>query len=277
MANYNKTQMYFFKFPNTFFDKDEIEELLSDFDGANTVILYLRLITLATNKEGYLCKLIAGELKPYSVEELSRKTNTDIDDLKNRMTRLREVGLIELKDNMIFIEEALNYTNQTVGAEKKEKQRKKKKEKDKSKEDNCPPDIEERNNILETRNQNIETINNINNNSRLLVRQEDKPNPALQDICYQVVKYLNKKTFKNFKPESKKTVDLIKLRLSEGYTLDDFYTVIDKMTQCWLSNGRLEEYLRPITLFGDKFEEYLEGNWERNEVDWSSQYYDTVY
>lgn len=89
------------------------------------------------------------ELKPYSVEELSRKTNTDIDDLKNRMTRLREVGLIELKDNMIFIEEALNYTNQTVGAEKKEKQRKKKNEKDKNKEDICPPDIEERNNILE--------------------------------------------------------------------------------------------------------------------------------
>lgn len=277
MADYNRTKMYFFKFPNTFFDKDEIEELLSDFDGANTVILYLRLITLATNKEGYLCKLIAGELKPYSVEEISRKTNTDIDDLKNRMTRLKEVGLIELKDNMIFIEEALNYTNQTVGAEKKEKQRKKKKEKDKNKEDICPPDIEERNNILETRNQNIETINNINNNSRLLVRQEDKPNPALQDICYQVVTYLNNKTFKNFKPGSKKTVDLIKLRLSEGYTLDDFYTVIDKMTQCWLSNGRLEEYLRPTTLFGDKFEEYLEGNWERNEVDWSSQYYETVY
>ena len=195
MANYNKTQMYFFKFPNTFFDKDEIEELLSDFDGANTVILYLRLITLATNKEGYLGKIIAGELKPYSVEEISRKTNTDIDDLKNRMTRLREVGLIELKDNMIFIEEALNYTNQTVGAEKKEKQRKKKKDKDKNKEDICPPDIEERNNILETRNQNIETINNINNNSRLFVRQEDKPNPALQDICYQVVTYLNNKTF----------------------------------------------------------------------------------
>lgn len=55
------------------------------------------------------------------------------------------------------------------------------------------------------------------------------------------------------------------------------YTVIDKMTHSWLSNGKLEEYLRPITLFGDKFEEYLEGNWERNEVDWSSQYYDTVY
>ncbi len=193
------------------------------------------------------------------------------------MTRLREVGLIELKDNMIFIEEALNYTNQTVGAEKKEKQRKKKKEKDKNKEDNCPPDIEERNNILETRNQSIETINNINNNSRLLVRQEDKPNPALQDICYQVVTCLNNKTFKNFKPGSKKTVDLIKLRLSEGYTLEDFYTVIDKMTHSWLSNEKLEEYLKPITLFGDKFEEYLEGNWERNEVDWSSQYYDTVY
>lgn len=32
-------------------------------------------------------------------------------------------------------------------------------------------------------------------------------------------------------------------------------------------------YLRPITLFGDKFEDYLYGDWKRQETDWESQYY----
>ena len=71
----------------------------------------------------------------------------------------------------------------------------------------------------------------------------------------------------------KKTIALIKLRLSEGFTEDDFIKVIDKMTECWLSNGELEQYLRPITSFGDKFEDYLYGDWKRQETDWESQYY----
>lgn len=136
MSKYNKTQMYFFKFPNIFFDTDEIEDISCDPDGDSTIILYLKLITLATNKLGYLCKLINGELKPYSIEEISKKTNTDIEDVKKRLERLKEVGLIEYKDDMIYIEQALNFTNQTVGAEKKQKQRAKKA-------DNCPPEIEE--------------------------------------------------------------------------------------------------------------------------------------
>lgn len=66
---------------------------------------------------------------PYTIEELSRKTNTSMSDFKRRLKKLKEVGLVELKDNMLYIEEALNYTNQTVSAKKKQKQRKKKKDK----------------------------------------------------------------------------------------------------------------------------------------------------
>ena len=44
----------------------------------------------------------------------------------------------------------------------------------------------------------------------------------MQDIVYRVVSYLNKKAFKNFKADTKKTIDLIKLRLSEGYTEEDY-------------------------------------------------------
>ena len=59
----------------------------------------------------------------------------------------------------------------------------------------------------------------------------------------------------------------------EEVTEEDFYKVIDKMTECWLSNGELEQYLRPITLFGDNFDSYLNEDWERQETDWQSQYY----
>ncbi len=139
MAIYNKTELYFFKFPNTFFDKDEIELFEDDPEGDSVIILYLKLITLATNKNGYLCKIISGELIPYTTEELCRKTNTSLDDFQRRVKKLKNVGLVELKDDMLYIEEALNYTNQTVGAQKKQKQRKRKKDKCPP---NCPPDIE---------------------------------------------------------------------------------------------------------------------------------------
>lgn len=89
---------------------------------------------------------------PYTTEELCRKTNTSMNDFKRRLKRLKEVGLVELKDNMLYIEEALNYTNQTLGAKKKQEQRKKKK--DKSPLD-CPLDIEEEKEI-EKRNKKIE-------------------------------------------------------------------------------------------------------------------------
>ena len=101
----------------------EIEDILSDYDGPSIVIFYLKLILLATNKMGYLCKIIAGELKSYSPEELCKKTDTDMEDLKRWTKRLNDVGLLELKDDMIFIEDALKYTNQTVGAFKKQLQR----------------------------------------------------------------------------------------------------------------------------------------------------------
>lgn len=45
------------------------------------------------------------------------------------------------------------------------------------------------------------------------------------------------------------------------------------MTNCWLSNGDLDKYLRPITLFGDNFDSYLNEDWESKETDWQSQHY----
>ena len=73
----------------------------------------------------------------------------------------------------------------------------------------------------------------------------------------EVVEYLNQKTGKNFKHTSKVTQRHIRARLAEGFTVSDFKQVIDKKCSDWLRDQKMKEYLRPETLFGTKFESYL--------------------
>ena len=73
----------------------------------------------------------------------------------------------------------------------------------------------------------------------------------------EIVQYLNQKTGKNFKHTSKVTQRHIRARLAEGFTVSDFKQVIDKKCSDWLRDQKMKEYLRPETLFGTKFESYL--------------------
>ena len=60
----------------------------------------------------------------------------------------------------------------------------------------------------------------------------------------------------NYKPTTKKTISLIKARFNEGFNIDDFKTVIDKKIKSW-AGTEWEKFIRPETLFGTKFESYL--------------------
>nr|DAV08141.1 MAG TPA: hypothetical protein [Caudoviricetes sp.] len=72
----------------------------------------------------------------------------------------------------------------------------------------------------------------------------------------EVVNHLNEKAGTKYKSNSKSTNRHIQARIKEGYTLEDFKTVIDKKCSEWL-NTDMEKYLCPETLFGSKFEKYL--------------------
>ena len=76
-------------------------------------------------------------------------------------------------------------------------------------------------------------------------------------IYVEIVDYLNKKAGTRYKASTANTRKHIKARLDEGFTLEDFKTVIDKKCSEWLNNSKMEQYLRPETLFGSKFEGYL--------------------
>ena len=80
----------------------------------------------------------------------------------------------------------------------------------------------------------------------------------LDDIPYkEIIDYLNEKTGSQFRNTTKKTQTLIKARFAEGFNLDDFKKVIDTKATEWLNDSRMNKFLRPETLFGTKFESYL--------------------
>lgn len=78
-----------------------------------------------------------------------------------------------------------------------------------------------------------------------------------KSIHKEVIDYLNSKAGVHYKPNTNATKRVIDARLKEGYTLADFKTVIDKKVAEWISNPEMSKYLRPTTLFGPKFESYL--------------------
>ena len=73
----------------------------------------------------------------------------------------------------------------------------------------------------------------------------------------KIIDYLNKKIGSHYRSSSKSTRRLIKARYNEGFTDTDFKTVIDKKCSEWLRDANMRQYLRPETLFGTKFETYL--------------------
>jgi uncharacterized phage protein (TIGR02220 family) len=75
-------------------------------------------------------------------------------------------------------------------------------------------------------------------------------------IIKEIIDYLNEKAETKYKASTAKTVECITARLKEGFTIEDFKTVIDKKTAEWKGTD-FEQYLRPTTLFGTKFEGYL--------------------
>lgn len=88
----------------------------------------------------------------------------------------------------------------------------------------------------------------------------------LVEIVNKVISHLNEKANTNYRTSSKSTKQKINARLNEGYCLDDFIAVIDKKYAEWIGT-EFEQYLCPETLFGTKFEKYLNARTPNKNID----------
>lgn len=90
-------------------------------------------------------------------------------------------------------------------------------------------------------------------------RKENKKEKkeSIFELTKKIVNYLNEVACREFRATNKKTQRLIKARLNEGFVFDDFKLVIDFKTKQWQNDEKFSQFLRPETLFSNKFEGYL--------------------
>lgn len=89
-------------------------------------------------------------------------------------------------------------------------------------------------------------------------KEKEKENKEREEIPYvEIIQYLNQTAITNYRHSTKKTKDCIQARWNEGFTLDDFKKVIDIKCKEWIHDPKMNKFLRPETLFSNKFEGYL--------------------
>ena len=104
---------------------------------------------------------------------------------------------------------------------------------------------------------NINTNTNTNTNTN-----KDKDTNTMSaetdatSLSLDLIDYLNSKTGSGYTLEEN-TIDRVRALLGSGYTPNQLRTVIDKKCADWLNDSKMRGYLRPSTLFGEKFPEYL--------------------
>lgn len=220
-------RFYWLKLKENFFEEDTISWLEEQENGKEYCLFYLKLCLKSLKTDGILIRNVGELLIPYDIKKLADMTNTDIDTARVSMEIFKKVGLIQILENgEIYLTQLENMVgSETTKAEPMRRLRAKRKE--------------------------------IGNNvTQSLPRERVRDKEKEIDIYKYIVEYLNQKTCKHFKYNSSKTKSLIKARLNEGYTEEDFIKVIDIKTNEWLKT-KMEQYLRPETLFSNKFEGYL--------------------
>jgi uncharacterized phage protein (TIGR02220 family) len=128
--------------------------------------------------------------------------------------------------------------------------------------------IEKRRKYSESRRKNRTSskkdMNNICKTYDKHMENENENENGNADEIRIIIDFLNLTTGSSYRKSSKKTQKHINARLKEGFTLEDFKNVIEKKQKSW-TGTEWEKFLRPETLFGTKFESYLQEKEQNNE------------
>lgn len=223
---------YWLKLKRDFFKRHDIRIIEEMPNGKDYILFYLKMLLESIDHEG---ELRFSDTIPYNEQMLSVITNTNIDIVRSAMKVFSELNMIEIfDDSTIFMAEVQKLIgSETAGAARVRKHRENKK-------------MLQCNAAVISSNTEIDTEKDKDTE----LKKEKK------EIYAAVLSRLNEKAGTNYRASSKATQGHINARLAEGYTVEDFYKVIDKKCAEW-KGGEMEKYLRPETLFGSKFENYL--------------------
>ena len=109
-----------------------------------------------------------------------------------------------------------------------------------------------------TNNQRIHRDNIYSSDTSTDDSSEEKPKQVVMTEEHRIIiDYLNQKAGTRYEYNSSKTITLLNTLFKKGYSVEDIKKVIDTKCKEWLPQETMRMYLRPRTLFSNKFEDYL--------------------
>lgn len=294
MENYNSKRFYWIKLKTDFFQREDIDFLMSQENGSDYVVLYLMLCSKSANNNGLLCNNVGEMIVKYDVDKITRDCiYFNRDTVCVALELYKKLGLVYEDNNgiMVISDCESMVGSETIWAKKKREYRIRQNE---GQCNGLETDIvrqEIRDKSIEYRDKSID-ISNKKENLKALEQCDGKyllgcdipdGNQMATNDCHSigkvslgefssivsnetnihcpftkdVIDYLNLKTGSNYKHTTKATLRYINARYKEGFSLDDFKRVIDTKTKQWINDPKMKQYLRPETLFSTKFESYL--------------------
>ncbi len=273
--SYNKTAMFFFLKPENYYRQDFVRKIRSLKNGFEYLTLYEEILTDTLNKEGVLANFYGDEIVPYTIDELSTIFQHKPSIIKNGLELFEKYKMIEKNDDgAYFIPNALEFTKRTtVGSVKKKEQRnnKKLKEQDELEVDICPSVNEEE--CLTNIDKEININKDLNNNESEIVKIENKKDnnkeisSSTSAILKDVLNLFNEyEGYERYHVNNEQDTVEILDKVNKGYDFEEFKKVFKKKLSEWGCSEKMKSFIRPKTLYGSRFEQYLKES-EIKEVD----------
>lgn len=248
------------------FDDEKIKIIQSMPEGDAILVIWIRLIALAGKSNAGGCVLVT-ETIPYTDEMLSVIFSKSLTTVRLALNTFEQFHMIERTTQGIFLVNFRKHQN-VEGLEKIREQNRLRKQREREKKalQNTPlPALPEPDSVTchVTVTEESRDITQQSKNKR---KNKDLKDINKKDIVGQgptscpnkeIIDYLNAKAGTSYRHTSKDTQKHISARFAEGYTLEDFKNVIDKKVGEWKTDPKMVAFIRPSTLFGTKFEGYL--------------------
>ena len=264
-----KTKIYFWlKVDKKFFDNLFIKRLKNMPGGYTMTVIYIRLMLESLEDD---CILYYEGYFDSLVQELALKLDVSEDDINMTVAYFTKCGLIQIDDDghATLSQAKAMVESETNWAKYKRDQRKNSQDipklenvqNKKTISNSCPTEIEKENRVSsKSNNLYLDNILSGNPDYNFPTWLEETAIKDLEKTKHKElwipIVYLNQVANKRYKFVDK-TKRLLLARFKEGYTLEDFKQVIDIKTAEWKDSPEFSKYLRPETLFGSKFDGYL--------------------
>lgn len=241
------------KITTDIFDDEKVLMIESMPSADSIIVIWFKLLTFAGKQNNDGVFLMSNRIA-YTDEMLASIFRRDINTIRLALRAFEQFGMIEIVDNVITIP---NWgKHQTLDAYEKKKVR--------DRERMARKRAEQKALIAKSPDKSPDKSLDVAFIDKERDKERDKELEK-ENIYSSVIDYLNQKASTKYKATTAKTKSVIHARVAEGFTLDDFKTVIDKKCAEWIGTD-YEKFLRPETLFGTKFEGYLNANTNRKGV-----------